>query len=351
MRSLPVPLDHGRIVVDRYLRVQGMDDVWALGDNAHIPLGDPSAVNTAYAPPLAQFAFREARVLANNIAAHLDGRPMTAFEYRSLGTMAALGGRTGVADILGVRVTGFLAWAAWRLFYLSLLPGLSTRVRVTIDWMLDLFVSRSIVEIRPSHSDSNYIPILKERLFGLTNAEGNHGEDVKELYYYLDATPTYSYARMLYKYPQAAYPYAWLVAENGSRTRQQPEFEILDTGIFDEDRYFDVDIEYAKADVNDFLMRITVTNRGPEAAQITLLPQVWFRNTWNWFEDAEKPSLKAVDTSAIGVEHGTLGSFTIFFDQPQDLLFCDNEIERAEAVRRNRCGQGGTGQGRRSAVE
>ena len=111
MRSLPVPLDHGRIVVDRYLRVQGMDDVWALGDNAHIPLGNPSAVNTAYAPPLAQFAFREARVLANNIAAHLDGRPMTAFEYRSLGTMAALGGRTGVADILGVRVTGFLAWA------------------------------------------------------------------------------------------------------------------------------------------------------------------------------------------------------------------------------------------------
>ena len=112
-------------------------------------------------------------------------------------------------------------------------------------------------------------PILKERLFGLTNAEGNHGEDVKELYYYLDATPTYSYARMLYKYPQAAYPYAWLVAENGRRSRQQPEFEILDTGIFDEDRYFDVDIEYAKADVDDILLRITVTNRGPEAAQIT----------------------------------------------------------------------------------
>ena len=141
----------------------------------------------------------------------------------------------------------------------------------------------------------------------------------------MDATPTYSYARMLYKYPQAAYPYAWLVAENGRRSRQQPEFEILDTGIFDEDRYFDVDIEYAKADVDDLLMRITVTNRGPEAAQITILPQVWFRNTWNWFKDAKKPSLKAVDTSAIGVEHETLGSFTVSFDQPQDLLFCDNE--------------------------
>src|SRR5512132_4241194 len=115
-------------------------------------------------------------------------------------------------------------------------------------------------------------PILKERLFGLTNAEGNHGEDVKELYYYLDATPTYSYTRMLYKYPQVAYPYAWLVAENGRRSRQQPEFEILDTGIFDEDRYFDIDVEYAKADVDDILMRITVTNRGPEAAQVTVLP-------------------------------------------------------------------------------
>ena len=168
-------------------------------------------------------------------------------------------------------------------------------------------------------------PILKERLFGLTNAEGNHGEDVKELYYYLDATPTYSYARMLYKYPQSAYPYAWLVAENGRRSRQQPEFEILDTGIFDEDRYFDVDVEYAKADVDDILMRITVTNRSREAAQITVLPQVWFRNTWNWFKDAKTPLLKAVDTSAIGIEHETLGSFTVHFDQPRELLFCDNE--------------------------
>ena len=168
-------------------------------------------------------------------------------------------------------------------------------------------------------------PILKERLFGLTNAEGNHGEDVKEIYYYLDATPTYSYARMLYKYPQAAYPYEWLVEENRRRGKQQPEFELIDTGLFDGDKYFDVDIEYAKADVNDILLRITVTNRGPEAAHNTILPQVWFRNTWNWFKDAKKPSLKATNGSAISVEHQALGSLTVAFDQPQDLLFCDNE--------------------------
>jgi len=168
-------------------------------------------------------------------------------------------------------------------------------------------------------------PILKERLFGLTNAEGNHGEDVKEIYYYLDATPTYSYARMLYKYPQAAYPYAWLVAENRRRGKQQPEFELIDTGLFDDDEYFDVDIEYAKADVNDILLRITAANRGPQAARLHVLPQVWLRNTWNWFEGANKPSLKAANPSAISVEHETLGSFTVHFDQPRDLLFCDNE--------------------------
>ena len=484
-------------------------------------LGDPKGDKTAYAPPLAQFAFREAKVLAGNILAHLDGRPMTAFEYRSLGTMAALGGRTGVADILGVRITGFLAWAAWRLFYLSLLPGLSTRVRVAVDWLLDLFISRSIVEIRPSHPAGGYIrlfsddiaiepgvepagvyivvsgsfeltvpapaaddaashsrrlgpgdwfglslegqppaapervracedstayfidksdlkrlaigrrsgrktaaearehasggrmtsegdsetmrlrqadagekawrrwgpylserqwgtvredysangdawaylpheaarshvyrwgedglggfcddqqnlclcialwngkdPILKERLFGLTNAEGNHGEDVKEIYYYLDATPTYSYARMLYKYPQAAYPYEWLVEENRRRGKQQLEFELIDTGLFDADKYFDVEIEYAKADVDDVLLRITATNRGPSAARLHVLPQVWFRNTWNWFRDAKRPSLKAVGNSVISVEHELLGNFTVHYENPQDLLFCDNE--------------------------
>lgn len=160
MRSFPVPLDHGRIVVDRCLRVEGLDDVWALGDNAHIPLGDPNDDKTAYAPPLAQFAFREAKVLAGNILAHLDGRPLTAFEYRSLGTMASLGGRRGVADILGIRITGFLAWAAWRLLYLSLLPGLSTRIRVAVDWSLDLMISRSIVEFRPARTTTRHIRFL-----------------------------------------------------------------------------------------------------------------------------------------------------------------------------------------------
>src|SRR6188472_967791 len=122
-------------------------------------------------------------------------------------------------------------------------------------------------------------PILKERMFGLSNREGNHGEDVKELYYYVDAVPTYSYARMLYKYPQAAFPYDLLVQENARRDRQQPEFEIIDTGIFDEDRYFDVNIEYAKAGADDILMRLTVINRGPDDAPIHVLPQLWFRNT------------------------------------------------------------------------
>jgi hypothetical protein len=168
-------------------------------------------------------------------------------------------------------------------------------------------------------------PILKERLFGLTNTEGNHGEDVKELYYYLDATPAYSYARMLYKYPQAAYPYAWLVEENSRRSKQQPEFELIDTGLFDADKYFDIEIEYAKADVDDVLLRITATNRSPQTARITILPQVWFRNTWNWFKDAKRPSLKAVDNSTINGEHEMLGAFTVHFDRPEDLLFCDNE--------------------------
>ena len=133
--------------------------------------------------------------------------------------------------------------------------------------------------------------ILKERLFGLTNREGNHGEDVKELYYYLDAVPTYSYAHMLYKYPQRAFPYDRLIQENARRDRRQPEFEIIDTGLFDDDRYFDVDIEYAKADAEDILMRLTVSNRGPEAAAIHVLPQVWFRNDWSWAVNRARPSL------------------------------------------------------------
>lgn len=134
-------------------------------------------------------------------------------------------------------------------------------------------------------------PILKERLFGLTNSEGNHGEDVKEYYFYLDSTPTHSYMKYLYKYPQGEYPYADLVQTNASRDRYQPEYELLDTGIFGEDRYFDVFVEYAKAAAEDMLIAITVANRGPEAAPLHVLPTLWFRNTWSWMETGEKSQL------------------------------------------------------------
>ena len=125
-------------------------------------------------------------------------------------------------------------------------------------------------------------PILKERLFGLTNSEGNHGEDVKEYYFYLDSTPTHSYMKYLYKYPQAAFPYADLVVTNARRTRYDLEYELLDTGVFDGNRYFDVFVEYAKAAPEDILIRISVWNRGPEVATIHVLPTLWFRNTWSW---------------------------------------------------------------------
>src|SRR6187551_2189924 len=124
--------------------------------------------------------------------------------------------------------------------------------------------------------------ILKERLFGLTGNEGNHGEDVKECYYYLDSSPTHSYMKALYKYPHAAFPYAWLVDENRRRGKDAREFELIETGVFDEDRYFDVEIEYAKAAPEDILARITVFNRGPETARLHVLPTLWFRNTWSW---------------------------------------------------------------------
>ena len=131
-------------------------------------------------------------------------------------------------------------------------------------------------------------PILKERLFGLTGSEGNHGEDVKELYYYLDSTPTHSYMKALYKYPQAEYPYARLVDENRQRGLGAPELELIDTGVFNEDRYFDVSAEYTKGSQNDILIRLTVANRGPEKATLHLLPTLWFRNTWSWGEIAEE---------------------------------------------------------------
>jgi hypothetical protein len=168
-------------------------------------------------------------------------------------------------------------------------------------------------------------PILKERLFGLSGNEGNHGEDVKELYYFLDATPTHSYLKMLYKYPQKEYPYEQLVRENRSRDIKVPEFEIQDTGIFDENRYFDVFIEYAKGTAEDILLKITVCNRGPEAALLHVLPNIWFRNTWDWRYSSGKPSMERLTDSSIFIEHKELGKRMLYADQPGGLLFCENE--------------------------
>ena len=169
-------------------------------------------------------------------------------------------------------------------------------------------------------------PILKERLFGLTNNEGNHGEDVKEIYYYLDATPTHSYLKTLYKYPHREFPYAQLVEENRRRGREQSEFELLDTDIFDDDRYWDVFVEYAKASPDDVLMRVTVHNRGPEEATIHLLPQLWFRNTWSWKNESPKPTLCATAIDQIGGKHPQLGDIRLSVSpEPEEILFCDNE--------------------------
>jgi len=173
-------------------------------------------------------------------------------------------------------------------------------------------------------------PILKERLFGLTNEEGNHGEDVKELYYYLDAVPSYAYARMLYKLPQAAYPYEWLIEENARRRGTAAmEFELIDTGIFNDDRYFDIEVEYAKADAEDVLMRLTVHNRGPEQASIHVLPQIWFRNIWSWSEGVKRPLLQEQRGSRVRVQHEQLGVYAIAFEAADRLLFCENETNFA----------------------
>jgi Glycosyl hydrolase family 63 C-terminal domain len=167
-------------------------------------------------------------------------------------------------------------------------------------------------------------PILKERLFGLTNSQGNHGEDVKELYYYLDATPSHSYLKMLYKYPQAAYPYSQLEDENRRREKQQTEFELLDSGLFDDDRYFDVFVEYAKCAPDDVLMQITAHNRGPDAAPLTLLPQLCCRNTWSWRPGMAKPTLVG-RAGGVDIQHVKLGAFRLDFDSASTLLFCENE--------------------------
>ena len=169
-------------------------------------------------------------------------------------------------------------------------------------------------------------PILKERIFGLTGNEGNHGEDVKEYYFYLDSTPTHSYMKYLYKYPQAEFPYGQLVEENRRRGKLASEFELIDTGVFDEDRYFDVVVEYAKADVEDILIKISATNHGPEAASLNLLPTIWFRNTWSWNQNGTaKPTLHKVKEGVIELEVDGLGKRWLYCDDSAELLFTDND--------------------------
>ena len=165
-------------------------------------------------------------------------------------------------------------------------------------------------------------PILKERLFGLTGNEGNHGEDVKEYYFYLDSTPTHSYMKYLYKYPHAPFPYSQLLEENRHRGKDQPEFELLDTGVFDEDRYFDIFVEYAKGDVEDIFIKISVSNRGPETARLRVLPTIWFRNTWG--RDSTRPVMRQV-AGAIELNHPSLGKRWLYCEGSPELLFTENE--------------------------
>ncbi len=173
-------------------------------------------------------------------------------------------------------------------------------------------------------------PILKERLFGLTNQQGNHGEDVKEYYYYLDSSPTHSWLQMLYKYPQQAYPYAELVEQNRERGRHAGEYELIDTGVFDANRYWDVFVEYAKADTDDILIQIRAINRGPDVATLHLLPTLWFRNVWSWGYACKKPQLSAVDPQTIRAEHATLGTYLLHADSPDQWLWTENDtnVER-----------------------
>jgi hypothetical protein len=172
-------------------------------------------------------------------------------------------------------------------------------------------------------------PIIKEKMFGLTGSQGNHGEDVKEYYFYLDNTPTHSYMKYLYKYPQSEYPYADLVQENQRRGKHEPEYELLDTGIFDEDKYFDIFIEYAKNTDEDILIKVTAHNRGEEEKPLHILPTLWFRNTWSWYKDVVKPQLKIYEQnnnySIIEADHPNLDKRWLYCDRPDGLLFTENE--------------------------
>src|SRR5262245_43605681 len=178
-------------------------------------------------------------------------------------------------------------------------------------------------------------PIIKERMFGLNTHEGNHGQDVKEYYFYLDNTPTHSYMKYLYKYPQSAFPYDDLVASNRNRTRTESEYELLDTGVFDDDRYFDIFVEYAKSSVEDILVKITVHNRGREPALIHVLPTLWFRNTWSWSPAVPKPGLSTVTNASIRViaaSHLNLGDYYLYCENDPDLLFTENETNNERIV-------------------
>lgn len=168
-------------------------------------------------------------------------------------------------------------------------------------------------------------PILKERLFGLTNGEGNHGEDVKEYYFYIDSTPTHSYMKYLYKYPHCEYPYGDLIEKNRRRSREELEYELIDTGAFHEDRYFDVFVEYAKDGPEDVFIRITIHNRGPVSARLRVLPTLWFRNTWSWGEDLTKPSLRESAPGTIQAAHAELGEYRLHCDGAPEILFTENE--------------------------
>ncbi|HSY61989.1 MAG TPA: hypothetical protein VK796_08945, partial [Cytophaga sp.] len=168
-------------------------------------------------------------------------------------------------------------------------------------------------------------PIIKERFFGLTGNEGNHGEDVKEYFYYQDSTPTHSYMRMMYRYPHDEFPYNQLVTENKSRGRADDEFDLIDSGIFDNNKFFDIYIEYAKNDKEDILVRIEIANKYHEDKELVVLPTVWFRNTWDWDHGSTKPSLYSITDNEIRLAHHDFGTYNLYLDQHPELLFCENE--------------------------
>src|SRR5437879_3073747 len=168
-------------------------------------------------------------------------------------------------------------------------------------------------------------PILKERIFGLTGNEGNHGEDVKEYYFYLDSTPTHSYMKYLYKYPQPEFPYTQLVDVNRRRSRTEHEFELIETNVFDQDRYFDIFVEYAKNASDDMLGRVTVVNRAPETSSMYLLPTAWFRNTWSWGYGLPRPELARYDSHTIGMREPSLGEFKLWLEDAPQQLYTENE--------------------------